>query len=149
MYNIEYLTTNKMKKLYLFFYLMLFSIATSAQSRIGYSYDAAGNRIKREIVMNRHQAKQSPSKSYEDMLSDKKIHIYPNPTEGHLKVEIQGYSENDQCCFALYDMTGKQLLQTEASGSFTELDLTNKENGYYVLHITINNETTNWKIIKK
>ena len=40
-----------MKKYYLLFYLALLPVVSSAQDRIGYSYDASGNRVKREIVM--------------------------------------------------------------------------------------------------
>lgn len=40
-----------MRKFHLLFYLALLPVVSSAQDRIGYSYDASGNRVKREIVM--------------------------------------------------------------------------------------------------
>mgnify|MGYP000777066566 CR=1 FL=1 len=40
-----------MRKFYLLFYLALLPVTSSAQGRIGYSYDASGNHVKREIVM--------------------------------------------------------------------------------------------------
>lgn len=58
------------------FYLALLPVVSSAQDRIGYSYDASGNRIKREIVMQvpKAMAKQqnfsSDNQSFSDMLHD-------------------------------------------------------------------------------
>ena len=40
-----------MRKIFLYFCFMLFSAFVFAQSKIGYAYDMAGNRIKRKIVM--------------------------------------------------------------------------------------------------
>ena len=40
-----------MKKIYLLPILALLPLVSSAQGTIGYSYDAAGNRVTREIVM--------------------------------------------------------------------------------------------------
>lgn len=48
-----------MRKIQLMFYLVLLPVVSSAQDRIGYSYDASGNRIKREIVMQVPKAMQS------------------------------------------------------------------------------------------
>lgn len=40
-----------MRRLYLLLCIVLLSVCSYAQGKIGYSYDAAGNRIKREIIM--------------------------------------------------------------------------------------------------
>lgn len=77
-----------MRKFHLLFYLTLLPIVSSAQDRIGYSYDAAGNRVKREIVMPvpKAMAKQqtfaADGQAFTDMLRDHTVKIYPNPTEG-------------------------------------------------------------------
>lgn len=58
--------------------------ASFSQS-LSFSYDNAGNRVKREITM---AAKALPKKSdttyYSEMLSEKYIRIYPNPTKMYL-----------------------------------------------------------------
>ncbi len=97
-----------MRKFYLLFYLVLLSGVSSAQSRIGYSYDAAGNRVKREIVMPapRAMAKQqtfaADSQAFTDLLHDHTVKIYPNPTEGALLVSISGLTGTDKCSFGVY-----------------------------------------------
>ena len=81
-----------MKKIYLLPILALLPLVSSAQGTIGYSYDAAGNRVKREIVMPvpKAMAKQqtfaADGQAFTDMLRDHTVKIYPNPTEGGLQV---------------------------------------------------------------
>lgn len=62
-----------MRKFYLSFYLVLLPVVSSAQDRIGYSYDASGNRVKREIVMPvpKAMAKQQNFSSDNQSFSDK------------------------------------------------------------------------------
>lgn len=121
-----------------------------SQSKLHYSYDNAGNRIKREIVV---KTKSLPDESdpeyYSEMLSDKDIRIYPNPTEGHLKVEIAGWDNSDQGSLQLYNAVGQLILNQRMGSSYTELDISSRTNGLYILHITLNGKETSWKIIKK
>lgn len=121
-----------------------------SQSKLHYSYDNAGNRVKREIVV---RTKSLPDGSdpeyYSEMLSDKDIRIYPNPTEGHLKVEIAGWETADQGSLQLYNAVGQLVLNQRVGSSFTELDISSRGNGLYILHITLNGKETSWKIIKK
>ena len=121
-----------------------------SQSKLHYSYDNAGNRIKREIVV---KTKSLPDESdpeyYSEMLSEKNIRIYPNPTEGHLKVEIVGWNNSDRGIIQLFNAVGQLILNEQVSSSFTELDISSRTNGFYVLHITLNGKETSWKIIKK
>lgn len=120
-----------------------------SQSKVRYSYDNAGNRIKREIVVSTKSVSDDSSPEYySEMLSEKNIRIYPNPTRGQLKVEIVGWNNADQCLFRLYNSVGQQLLLTRAASSYTELDISSRPDGLYILHITLNGKETSWKIIK-
>lgn len=80
--------------------LTLLPVVSSAQGRIGYSYDAAGNRVKREIIMSvsKTMAKQqnfsSDNQSFSDMLCDHSVKIYPNPSKGVLKICIFGLKDS-------------------------------------------------------
>ena len=124
--------------------------AASAQS-VKYSYDNAGNRIKREIVMKTKSSYEetSTTECFSEMLLEKNIRIYPNPMKGRLKVEIAGYESADRCILRIFNASGQQILSTHVSSSWTELDISSRANGIYILYISLNNKETTWKIIKK
>ena len=144
-----------MRKFHLLFYLTLLPIVSSAQDRIGYSYDAAGNRVKREIVMPvpKAMAKQqtcaADGQAFTDMLRDHTVKIYPNPTEGGLQVSISGLTGTDKCSLEVYTSQGAQVLTENARTGHVDINISNQPAGVYLLRITINNHSTTWKIIKK
>lgn len=122
------------------------------QGKVHYAYDSAGNRVRREIVVSARAAatvsKSSPE-YYSETLSDKEIRIYPNPTKGHLKVEVAAWEAADQGTLRLHNAAGQAILTKRVGSSFTELDISSRPNGLYVLQITLNGKTTSWKIMKK
>lgn len=72
--------------------VVVFSAGIAFSQNISYGYDAAGNRIKREIIIssNNNSRKGVKKSSFTESLNDKTIKIYPNPTKGLLKIEIGG-----------------------------------------------------------
>ena len=144
-----------MRKFHLLFYLALLPVVSSAQDRIGYSYDAAGNRVKREIVMPvpKAMAKQqtfaADGQAFTDMLRDHTVKIYPNPTEGALQVSISGLTGTDKCSLGVYTSQGAQVLTENVKSDHVDINISNQPAGVYLLRITIKNHSTTWKIIKK
>lgn len=128
-----------------------YSISIDAQN-ISFAYDNAGNRIKREIVVN---TKRVPGQSargesfVEEMLLDKKIRIYPNPTSGMLKIEIQNFETDNYGTMSLYSTSGIMMLSLEINSPVTEIDISTYAGGIYILQIDINGQETSWKIIKE
>lgn len=139
-----------MRKMLVMLLIAAVPLIAFSQSKLHYSYDNAGNRVKREIVMKtRSVSDNSDPEYYSEMLSDKDIRIYPNPTEGHLKIEIAGWDSADQGSLQLYNAVGQLILNQRISSSFTEFDISSRTNGLYILHISMNGKETSWKIIKK
>ena len=144
-----------MRKIHLMFYMALLPVVSSAQDRIGYSYDASGNRIKREIVMQvpKAMAKQqnffSDNQSFSDMLHDHSIKIYPNPTKGALRICISGLKGTDKCSLEVYTTLGVQILVKKVDTDNFDIDISNQPNGVYLLRITINETATTRKIVKQ
>ena len=69
--------------------LAILCSSEAAAQKVSFSYDNAGNRIKREIVLSPKSAPTSQDDAHEtqpisDMLADKDIRIHPNPTTGML-----------------------------------------------------------------
>lgn len=144
-----------MKKTCICLALLFSPFLLKAQNKVAYAYDNAGNRIGREIVMQAQQAKASRQLpgtarlSFTDMLNDHGIMIYPNPTYGFLKLCIYGLKDTDKCSMSLYTTKGAQIMANDVNKESLEINISNQPAGVYLLRITINNNSTIWKIIKK
>lgn len=139
-----------MKKILFTITLLVMSLMTSAQN-ISYAYDASGNRIKREIILSQLNApkKQDLTCHVSETLARKTIRIYPNPTKGHLKIEVIGYEGSEKGMLSIVNISGQQVAEIHLASAMTSLDLSSQPSGIYILNISLNGEKSNWKIIKK
>ena len=127
------------KRLLLLFLFTSVFIGVSAQNHIKYTYDKAGNRIKKEIVLNRS-----------DRMNERIIQIFPNPTKGNLLITVSGDSENlTTGHLTLFNFAGKMVVKTEITSTTTSLDISSEPNGIYIMQIELGDEKTSWKIIKE
>ncbi|MGM0582774.1 MAG: T9SS type A sorting domain-containing protein [Bacteroidota bacterium] len=144
-----------MNKLTTFFILIIigFSINNSNAQDVEIYYDAAGNRILREIV----RLKSSPDKevfpgkkvtedSFSTSLTDGEIKIYPNPTKGKLKIEVTK-KQFSSGFYKVHTLRGKKILEGQTEKSFI-IDLSPFKNGTYLLDLKIEPKTYFYKIIK-
>ncbi len=144
-----------MKTIITFITIFLATITNNISAQtISFGYDAAGNRISRTIVIQQQAAKvkAAPTEEpevYTEILSDLLIKIYPNPTDGILKVEIENLPEGQEAILSLHNMQGKQILKQQTASGSEELNITNQPAGTYILRIVAGNNKTEWKIIKK
>ena len=138
-----------MKKL-LLLHIIFFSSTLSAET-ITYSYDKAGNRITREIViekMSMPPLEDTPTDISETKINDS-VNVYPNPTYGEVNVEVNGYDYNDNCELYLFNMSGHEILRMEVQSTMTNFDISDSADGIYILQILLNGNSYTWKIIKK
>ncbi len=153
-----------MKSSYLLLILLLgIALSVFSQNRkIEYAYDAAGNRLTRTIILpaqlrsaataaNEESEEESllQEKVYSDHLNQTDILIYPNPTKGLLRVEINGNAGDKPVSLQVYDANGRVLRQESNAGSSTTLDLSNQPPGIYMLLLISDTEMNEWKIIKE
>ncbi|MBP6311381.1 MAG: T9SS type A sorting domain-containing protein, partial [Flavobacteriales bacterium] len=61
------------------------------------------------------------------------VSIFPIPSEGLLNITFMERAKVD---LAVLDITGKVLLQERMNGVATQLDLSDKRSGVYVLQLT-------------
>lgn len=113
-----------------------------------YAYDAAGNRIKKEILFEQSQSK-SQVVAYSDMLDEKEIKIYPNPTEGELRVEIFNELKKTEGIVIIHGNNGAMIYTTPIINGSASLDISSCPNGLYILHVKIGDCVSSWKIIKR
>ena len=131
-----------------FFFFVLFSLSLSAQKKVMYAYDAAGNRIKKEILFEQSQSK-SQVVACSDMLDEKEIKIYPNPTEGELRVEIFNELKKTEGIVTVHGNNGAMIYTTPIINGSASLDISSCPNGLYILHVKIGDCVSSWKIIKR
>ena len=133
-------------------HLMLSGIL-SAQDKVTFHYDAAGNRISRTIVLTPRSATapatEEQPKVYTEKLADIQLKIYPNQTTGLVKVEIQNLPEGQTAEIWLYAMTGKLINTYKDISNAVSINISNEPAGIYVMKITAGEYRTEWKIIKK
>ena len=137
--------------------------------KVEYYYDAAGNRHLRKVIsMNKSAVSGSegesgygkmdngysfgetpPPERYEDMLGERKVLIYPNPTQGILRIDFQGYGNLKDARLLLYDIQGKPLQQVNKVDPSVILDLSLYPSGMYILRMLEGNAKSEWKIVKE
>lgn len=144
---------------YLFILLSGISLSVFSQSMVQYTYDKAGNRLSRTIFMLRsatvagHEEEKEETNPQEIVYSDKiaqsNIRIYPNPTKGILKVEIIRMEEEKPVTIQLYNMAGQLLIEKPDVIFSTDIDISNRPAGTYLLKIVSGDNVVTWKIIKQ
>ncbi len=136
----------------LFVLLSLFPFGNIRADRIVYTYDASGNRTLRqkEIVYNTRSMADGEPKEYTDTLSlYNKVIIYPNPTEGLLKIDITGMDYVNCASLSAYSQSGQLLMSVSSLLESNDIDLTGYPSGLYYFIIAVDDKTSTWKIIKK
>ncbi|HRP33975.1 MAG TPA: T9SS type A sorting domain-containing protein [Agriterribacter sp.] len=115
------------------------------------TYDAAGNRIKREYYCNSssnriaapEMAKQQESASagFEEVDA-----LYPNPTTG--KVYITFSKAIDNAAVQIVDVNGKVFQRVKGSGTRLEFDLSGQPGGTYFIIVKTAGTSINKKVIR-
>ena len=136
-----------MKKLVIFLCGLTATLVVYSQ-QLSYTYDAAGNRISRTIVLGLKSA-DVQKQEFTETIARKEIKIYPNPVESLLSVSIAGYDAGIVSECFVYNMAGALIKREKISGEITTLDMSSFSSGTYVLQISVNGEKSVWKIVKE
>ena len=176
-YILTILISPNMKYPYLIILLLLTvsSLRLMGQGRVRFAYDAAGNRVRRELVVGSKKPKglrtlsaDSTQQTTSDLdprdeadrrhLSGRdyvtetidrgQVRIYPNPTEGELTIEFLGYRPEQRAVLVVYDLFGRVVVRREVASVTTMLDLSAQSAGLYVLHLIVGKDQSAWKIWK-
>ena len=137
---------------------------TAFAQNFTYTYDAAGNRITRVVVLppskstlqnngsTNHETEEEEI-AEEDKLKDKlgsfDLLVYPNPTRGLVIVKISGEETIESATYNVYDANGKQVANGTVASAMLLVNLSQQIAGTYNLRVTINGKAQTWKIIKK
>ena len=127
----------------------------------GYSYDAAGNRMARNIlVLKAAKVDRTNNVAFDntkidgkskgtDMLGDVTLNINPNPTAGLVEIDIINLSNESTGEILVFDIKGTLLFRQERITLKSEINLLDHPQGTYIIKIFVDDEVSEWKIIKE
>lgn len=114
---------------------LLFFVGYSYGQTICFTYDAAGNRIKRESTCGiSERSNEAPwTNAQTDNPAISGI-IAPNPNNGSFEVRLEATpDEAESARFELYDSNGRLVSKWPLQGLNTQLDISGKPAGQYFL----------------
>ena len=146
------------------------SSSVKSQHKIEFSYDNSGNMTERKVINlkslqqpteednlsnNKSEDKENTNDNptdknvYQDLIDDKNIKIYPNPTRGELIVDISNYTGNTNDRIDIYDLRGTLKKRVSPVKSSNTIYITSYPSGTYIMVIQVNGVSVQWKIIKQ
>lgn len=150
-----------MKKILIIF-ITCTSLNLNAQtSSIEYTYDAAGNRTQRTVIVVGGLAQQNGVGQQESVLEEHVslenegeviFNLFPNPTEADVAISVAYRNVEQQVLnYLLYDMSGKVLEQKQSSDLSHTMSLQQQAPGIYFIHIlsTENKLLKEIKVVKR
>lgn len=146
-----------MKRLYIYLILLLCSGTYLQAQDYAFDYDNSGNCIKKykTIVLQNIQrnvvpvdtAQTPPEKG---VLGNYDVFIYPNPTEGALKVELVGdFGNTLDVQVTVMDINGRLLNRLTSTDYLFLVDMSSYVSGNYLLKLCVGQACETWKIIKR
>lgn len=140
-----------------------------AQNQLVLSYDNAGNRIKREVILtlmkrdtltvndslpldstlvSSHDSIPRKVDNVVSLLGRGTVSVFPNPGASVLKMEFIETTVSAYTAI-LYDGYGNAVRKESYIGSKGEMDIADLQTAYYFLEIRTNSEKIIWKVIKQ
>ena len=145
-----------MKKHIIHIFMLVFIVSVQGlQSQIiKYEYDEAGNRTHRyytTVTLSRASSYKSDTipAPQKELIGTREVLIYPNPTQGALKIEIKGSLPETPTQFILTDMGGHILATNRNSDYIYVYDMSTFPAGVYFLRVIVEGVRKDWKIIKE
>ncbi len=128
--------------------MVLGPLYLSAQQYISFTYDAAGNRVRRELVVGAFRKEAADTLA--DRLGETRFHIHPNPTSATVQVEIdRGDQPQTEREYTLMNLAGTVLARRTSSVPIQDFDLSTQPPGLYLLRIRQKDEEVVWRIVRE
>ncbi len=150
-----------MKSFLLLFSFCACALLTYGQSQtIHYSYDASGNRTRRylgtvmmsaRMVTKSATDKTAPAPPPVETSLDEEffVKIYPNPTQGVMRLDVLGAADFENAGYTVYDLNGKVVKAGQSLSASQLINIEHLPNGTYVLSLQLKGKHAQWKVIKE
>lgn len=132
--------------------LLLAEVVTYSQNaKIQYTYDAAGNRTSRKVVLisSKSAFVTDTIALTKDIVDERVVRLFPNPTYGVLSMDISHLDAGETIKIRVTDMMGRTILNDVQNSTNFKIDLTAQPNGFYLLSAIIGEQRKEWKIVKE
>ncbi len=118
-------------KISLLFIFVLFCFSSNAQTKLNFSYDAAGNQISRVLCINCLSKSALPPKEIEAVTENELekffpedvISYYPNPVKEELYLQWQFVNDNSVASVRVYSITGQVLQNYQLNNNANSLSI--------------------------
>lgn len=138
-----------MMKNYLFIVFFSISYISTAQNNLMFSYDNAGNQIKRELCISECFASKKadkPVKEVEDLTQEDllkfspedAISYYPNPVKEELYLTWQPIGDNNVKTIKIYNINGQLIdsfKQNKSENNSQNISFNRYPNGIYLIEL--------------
>jgi hypothetical protein len=129
-------------------YSTSFSQVNSSLDYVKIDYDAAGNRIKRSIIIQEDpEVVATTNKDKLEKQIENVLKIYPNPVLDNLTIELL-LEENQTVELNLFDLNAKLIKKLSISNGINNFNIHDLAPGEYILNTTIGTERKSWKLTK-
>ena len=131
--------------------LLCFQLVTlsSFSQNVTYGYDPSGNRTERGVVVLR--APQAPSAAEENTINEennpilyRELKVYPNPTQGQVRVELPVAADEAPFTYAVYTPAGSVILTGASFEGAVNLDFSGQPTGIYF--VSLSNATASYSL---
>jgi len=133
---------------------MLISVICPAQTTIGFTYDASGNRISRSMVASGNAVDKDnscifaqQSKLVEDQIGGQQVRISYNPEAETIQVNFPDLT-TQEAIIQINNPHGKQIVLQIGIAPGNKIDLSKYPFGSYQITITVGKEKKEWKILR-
>lgn len=146
-----------MKRDFITLFTMAILCVTAHADDVQFTYDAGGNRISRAIVLaplaqtrsaGTEETDSTQQQPFTDVFAGLNLLVYPNPTEGHMKIELRGLPEGESFSYIIVSAGGNVIINEKEATNPSEADLSAHFAGLYVLKLFYKDEKKEYKIIK-
>lgn len=141
-----------MKKKLLFLFFTLITTCSYGQLYM-YTYDAAGNRIVRRYSVNgmsllNEDDEDKGEVQLSKMLQKHQVDI--NLTEKkEINIRVSNVNKDTQGEISIYSTNGIQMRKIAIREEYTTIDMSKLEAGVYIILVTVDGQSTSWKILKE
>lgn len=154
-------------RIVLFFFTGLMTVSWSVwcvpalAQVVRYGYDPSGNRVVRGHVIHMpSQPARTPGGTepvpiaatdpLEETVDAFKVTIYPNPTQGVLRVALSGKDIPPGARIFLYNLSGGMVRQWDSVSGMNVVDISEQPAGTYLMRIVPDRKTSSvWRIVKE